>query len=370
MDLGATTVDGVAVVHRLYDVGWQIDLDRAVTLLESRGAERGRPSRGEGAALRIPNPPVSVVLGTEPVVVDGVPCAAEVSARLFDFGVVSMRLAVPVPAGANWSRFTAFGRALHRAAEPVAVLDRHRDALRAQIAGAIDRPQLAPLVEDYIVFRLHALADAAGRPLPITALTDDVLVPLLLDESRPIAPSARRALLPHRFSYYADDLAVLTWDNALVVEPRRDDDTVRYILEFANAQLLELRWYDERLESQLHDVLGRTAQASARGVGRLLTRRHGRLLEDLQRLVVDAAETTERVDNALTVTDDVWLRRVYAAALDVFRGADWRAGIDRKVGILRETYGMLNDESQAARAEVLEATIVALIVVEIAMALV
>jgi len=48
-------------------------------------------------------------------------------------------------------------------------------------------------------------------------------------------------LLPHRFSYYTDDLTILTWDNALVVEPSPGDTDVQYILEFANAQLLELR---------------------------------------------------------------------------------------------------------------------------------
>ena len=55
------------------------------------------------------------------------------------------------------------------------------------------------------------------------------------------------------------------------------------------------------------------------------------------------------------------LARIYTAALDIFRGREWRAGIDRKRAIIRETYAMLNAESQAARAEALEVLIVALI---------
>ena len=39
--------------------------------------------------------------------------------------------------------------------------------------------------------------------------------------------------------------------------------------------------------------------------------------------------------------------------------------IDRKLAIMRDTYAMLNDESQAARAEILEIAIVLLIVAEI-----
>ena len=70
------------------------------------------------------------------------------------------------------------------------------------------------------------------------------------------------------------------------------------------------------------------------------------------------------------MTDDVYLARIYSAALDIFRGAQWRAGVDRKLTLVRETYEMLNAEAQAARAEALEVAIVLLIVAEIIMAMV
>ena len=73
------------------------------------------------------------------------------------------------------------------------------------------------------------------------------------------------------------------------------------------------------------------------------------------------------MENALKVTNDVYLARIYAAALELFREAAWRRGIERKLRILRETYAMLNTESQAARAELLEVAIVILIVAELVM---
>ncbi len=69
------------------------------------------------------------------------------------------------------------------------------------------------------------------------------------------------------------------------------------------------------------------------------------------------------------MTDDVYLARVYGAALEIFRGRAWRSGIDRKLAIVREAYAMLNAEAQAARAEALEISIVVLIIVEILLAL-
>jgi hypothetical protein len=89
------------------------------------------------------------------------------------------------------------------------------------------------------------------------------------------------------------------------------------------------------------------------------------VLGELQTLVAESMAIVERVDNSLKVTDDVYLARVYSAALELFRERAWRDGIDRKLAIMRETYAMLNAESQAARAEVLEVAIIILILGEL-----
>ena len=68
--------------------------------------------------------------------------------------------------------------------------------------------------------------------------------------SRPLSDGARADLLRQRFSYYTDDLVVLTWDRAFIYEPRGDSD-VADVLEIANAQLLEMRYYDELLDDEL-----------------------------------------------------------------------------------------------------------------------
>jgi hypothetical protein len=194
------------------------------------------------------------------------------------------------------------------------------------------------------------------------------VVPLLLNESRPLSADARRELLPHRFSYYGDDLAIVTWDSALVVEPGDQDTDLQYILEFANAQLLELRYYDALLDAELPKLYDDIEAARARHAV-FPGRRFAALLQRLQAQVADSTELVERVENALKVTDDVYLARVYSAALELFRGRTWRAGIDRKLAILRDTYAMLNGEAQAARSETLEIAIVLLIVLEVIMGL-
>ncbi len=250
------------------------------------------------------------------------------------------------------------------------VFERELQALVERIAPAVDRPGVPPLSEEYKVYRIDRLdrADGGGwgsTPIPVAELlTDEQLVALLVGERTRVSSTARRELVPCRFSYYEDDLTVLTWESALVIEPQIENEDVEYVLEFANAQLLELRMYDLQLDAELPAVYARAEAARARRRPRL-SGRFRAVLSELQTRVADVTETIERVENALKVTNDVYLARIYAAALDLFREQAWRRGIERKLGILRETYVMLNTEAQVARAELLEIAIVVLIVVEL-----
>ena len=99
-------------------------------------------------------------------------------------------------------------------------------------------------------------------------------------------------------------------------------------------------------------------------------RRYSGLLHDVQRLVAEFTEVTERLDNALKVTDDVYWNRLYSAMLNVLRVNMWRAGVEHKLALLRETYSMLHDQADAERASALEWIIVLLILVETFMAVI
>jgi hypothetical protein len=362
-------VTGAATISRIYDVGYGISLEQAVALLATNLPERVRPERGEGQAIHIANPPITVALGTDRLAIDGQLYAVEISARIFDFGVVSLRIRIPTPGELSWDEFTVFGNRVDAAAATHRLVADQLARLIERVGPAIDRLRVATVTEDYAVYRISRLRDANGDTITAEALRDIDVVPLLLNEQRPLSGDARRELLPHRFSYYADDLAILTWDNALVVDPSPDEETeVQYVLEFANAQLLELRYYDALLDAELPRMYERVASART-GIRAFRNRKLNNVLGKLQQTVADSTEIVERVENSLKVTDDVYLARVYAAALEIFRGRVWRAGIDRKLSIIRDTYGMLNDEAQAARSEVLEIAIVVLILAEMLLAL-
>ena len=90
----------------------------------------------------------------------------------------------------------------------------------------------------------------------------------------------------------------------------------------------------------------------------------------MQRQIAEVTDITERLDNGLKVTDDVYWNRLYSALLSVLRVDVWRSGVEHKLALLRQTYELLRDEAEAERGTVLEVTVVLLILLELVLALV
>jgi hypothetical protein len=357
---------GLITALRLFDIANEIDLVRAEALWSAQ-ARQGARSRLTGTppkAVSFGDPPLGLMLPPVTLDLGGRAVDAQVTARLYVFGVVTLAVRV-VADDLGWVAYSALVNAVDDAIGPQAdgaLWGGMLDLLRGAIRPALDRPMATLLEEDYLVATVHAF----DTPVAAAAIGTDIdLVPLLSGEVRTLADGARADLLGRRFSYYTDDLVVLTWDRAFIYEPRRDTD-VADVIEVANAQLLEMRYYDELLDDELprmYDLVEETRRLS------FAPRRFARLARRLYGLVAEVTELTEKVDNALQVTEDVYLARVYAAALDLFRVKSVSAAVDRKLAIIRDTYAALYDESASARAGLMEAAVVALIVVEIVLAL-
>lgn len=360
---------GQVIALRLFDIAYAIDLKRAETLWAARTPRAGERRKLSGTppkAMAFGVPPLALTLGEVPLTLGGETVTAVATARLYDFGVAALSLSVPV-ADRGWSDFVGLVNQVDQAigfrrTEPWAGL---LVDLRGPIAEALDRPSEAVLEEDYLLGVVNRL----DEPLSAEALQGRVdLVLLLAGEQRPLSDGARGDLLRNRFSYYTDDLVALTWDRAFVYEPRHDTDVID-VLEVANAQLLEMRFYDELLDAELPRIYDLVEEAQ-RGAKLLAARRYGRLARRLYGLVAEVTELTERVDNALQVTEDVYLARVYAAAMALFRVPAVGAAVDRKLALIRDTYGALYSEASGSRAEWLEVAILLLIAVEIVLSLV
>jgi hypothetical protein len=192
-----------------------------------------------------------------------------------------------------------------------------------------------------------------------------MLLQAALGERKPL--SAAAAALATPLSYYEDDLILLTWNTAIIIDPdevAREDAAL--LLEFANAQLLAFRTYDAQVDADLAALTPRVARMRRFRWPLVVSSR--RFLSEVNGLIADITDTSTRVENALKVTEDVYWNRVYTAALAVLRVEVFRSGVADGLRVLREMAGLLHDEAQASWTSLLEVLVIVLIAVELLVA--
>lgn len=341
---------GSVWLYRLYDIAQEINLVQAEEILAAeKPVSRLRLSRVRPKALEFKNPPLTVELEGQPFHAGKWQFATAPSSRLYDFGVLSIVIRLLLPDDFGYSE-------LQELSELVSDFERFEPAFAGYCDNVINavRPALAGegltgFAEDFVVFYFEHWPK------------DWDPVPILLSEPGPVSQEMRRETLRNHFSY-GEDSSIITWDAALVCDPAGSAD-IPDLLEFANAQLLELRYYDNVLDRELAAMYDAIEEAGQGGYRRL--KQYRSIMRDMMELVVEVTEITERVQNALKVTEDVFYARVYVAALKTFRLQEWLRSIDRKVEVIERSYAMLSDELVTHRFLILEVSIVLLIAFEI-----
>lgn len=348
-------------VTRLYDIAYAVDLEQVERDVRE-SATRLSLGRAKPRAVYYARPPVDVTLGRVEFSLPSGRVTADVRARIYDFGAARIAYEVAVE-HLPWPGFVALANEMEAIFERAAPWDADLARVRELIARALEKPSEPGLQVDY----LFATVRSFDPPLSARDVLSRLdLVPLLTGDTRPLSEGARQDAVSHALSYYEDDLVVIDSSRALILEPGPEAD-VADVLAVAHAQLLELWYYNQRLDSELPRMYDRIEKARETVAG-LARRRNAALARSLHGLLAEVTEVAERVENALVVTEDVYLAKVYEAALEHFRVRAWGAAVDRKLSIIRDTYTALYDEATSARAEYLEMAIVFLIVLEIVLA--
>ena len=325
--------------------------------------------------------PASLTLG-------GFDVAGRVICTLFDFGAVSVAYRIPLlggEPGLSLDALLPLAQSLFECGPLRDDATRRVAALTARLAVAIDRPNVAALVEDYTVYHARRWSAAPPPAPPSDGAAHDItlgdaaslisadgpaIARLLLAESGAdgLSPQAVESALAARVSYSAADAAAIDWNAALVVGA--DEADTLAVLEFANVELLEMRFLDDRLDAALDRSYSTLLRRDARGrtprspLG-LIFDPHRAERRRMAALQMESAVLFEGVNNALKLVGDQHLARLYAAAAKRFHLADWDRSILRKLHTIEGLYQKLADEQANRRMEVLEWIIIILIAVSI-----
>ena len=359
--------DGTLLVYRLFDVADALDLSRAEVLLSAPRSRLKLVGAQTDTALDIPRPPLQVALGRRQLPLAGGPRPAEASARLFDYGVVSVVYRLVIPPGTELAELIPLAEELSAAATPAVDQAARAEAeeLARALAPTLERPHRWEGLETYQVFFVRASEQPASAA---EVLAGAPIAELLLGETSevPLSRDERNDVLGHAYSYLADDLAVVDWNSAFLLEPSGVGD-IPDLLEFATAHLLELRYYDALLDRELHAIYDELGAKG--GFADLFTLRQARLQRRTAALLLELSEMTERLENAIKIVGDFYLARLYQSSVRRFRLPAWQESVLRKERLLSGVNELMKSTADRRRGELLELTVILLITWEILYAL-
>ena len=352
---------GRVLLQRFFDIADAIALPQAEALV----AQMSRKPRFSGSTrhIQLPSAPLEMGLGQRLCGLPGWP-HADTTVRLYDVGALVLTFSVELPPDTHGEALIALAQKIDAAEESITAAAR---PLAEEIGRAVAqacKPNEANhgLVEEYTIFYLQATEPMGDADM----LCGAVDIPrLLLGEVDNIATRERTQLMHAAFSYRPDDLVVIDWNAALVLDPSGGVD-VPELLELASMQLLELRAYDNlvgRSLDNLYEELEKEKTSYFRSA------RFSRLSRSIMRRFVEVVEITERIDNSLTFLGDTWLARLHRAAVAEFGIPHWQRQLRNKLDVLRQINELLVDQISAQKSFNIEAAVVGLILIEILLAL-
>ena len=347
-----------------YDVGFSIDLDEAqrrITSMKQR--ESIHHKRRTPPYFDYQPAPLRVTQSIEPVQVGRHTTTATVDSVIYDFGAVSVMYSIPLKG--SLSDLLALSHELWDHPQLWTVSRRVVEELSRAISPAISKLEISALVEDYSIYEIDEFAPQGNIEQAISDHAP-LLAQILRAEETQLSRQEISDTLAWQLSFGPDDRAIIDWNAALLFD--RESDDVRAVLEFANVELLEMRYLDDCLDNALDQAYDTMPKQS-----RWRYIMPGSKATDLARvaqLQMDGALLFEAVNNALKLIGDQYLARVYRITSQRFHLSDWDASILRKLQTLESIYEKISDRQANRRIEVLEWIIIILIAVEIVLMLI
>ena len=316
-------------IYHLFDVADEINLDLVEALWSSRNkiASRLRLERVSTDSIAFKDPPVLVELGSHEMEFAGNSYLTEIMARIFDVGVISLIIRLELPEDITYEEYLDLTIAVDIL--PEEILHEDLDAVLSTIHPACTNERVSDFNEDFVVYYFQDQLPAWD------------FAPILLKDKLAVSAETRTDILSNRFSY-AQDICYLAWDSAVVYDETGSMD-LPDLLEFANAQFLELRYYDNALNNSI-DATYDAIDAASKTSGSTRHKLYQKSRNELMEIMADVSDLTSNIDNALQVTEDIFYARVYSQYNNLLKTSVWRENINNKIAVLQRTYTLLNEE--------------------------
>ena len=347
----------------VFEVAQGIDLDQAERVIGSGSERQTFRHRGRATTfVRFRPAPLRVVREGAPLSLGRWETRAAVDLVLYDFGAASVAYEINVDGGLAELQEAS---ALLRRTDLLRTHARTQvEALLQSLGSAVTRPKVAEFMEDYRIIGMRG-GTGTESATDFCETYRGSIAQILRPDTSGLSFEEVVDATEVRISFGPSDVTIVDWDAAFVLDPEPED--VRAVLEFANVQLLEMRWLDLQLDAAIersYHLLGRTI-----GWRAFLPSAPGDDLRQVAELQLESAVLLERVTNALKVFGEEYLTRIYRLAARRFQLAELDASITRKLSTIESIYQKLSDRAGTVRMETLEWVVIILIGLEILISL-
>ena len=204
---------------QFYEIGDEIDLAGISARLAQPAVRRKMSVRVRRAdSIQIAEPPIQVELGTLSLQQDTQTLTGRLRSSIYDLGAIALTLEIVLPEPTDWRTI----------AELMAILQDSPTELQAGFLSQIDelekllyplikKPHRSAIIEDYTIVVVERLVEIID---PKVLASHPLVWAALLGEKHPLSTEAAGLLT--QMSYYPNDLALLSWNGALLIEPDGD----------------------------------------------------------------------------------------------------------------------------------------------------
>src|ERR1700676_3986908 len=350
---------GSVLVLIQFDVCEEIRLDVLRNIFGAPTANASSKHQAPGY-VRYQRPPVEETL--EPLVLEsGERLEGEI--KYYDYGVVSLVFELPfsgdwdklVQLSCRWTSDTNFERLATR------VVKQRLERAAPALVKPYDIKKGEWLQEDYFIFHVREI-EGAPSANALLAANGDQISQVVAGEMQTLSDGERQEILQSRISYYPNDLAVIGWNAAFIYDTDAGAETAIQLLQYANSQLLEFRYYDELLTKELENVYDFLEVGATGWWSRWRT---AKAASKLHTVLLDVNELTERADNAIKFLSDMFSARLYKLCASKVGVPDYKDLVKEKLQTAEDLYRFMVDQFNQSRAFVLELMVVVILIIEL-----
>ncbi len=343
-------------IYRVFDIAHEVLMDEAYDKLASLGPTHKYTLKRTAKDFMFFDIPIVVNLGKDELQTDAGKFQVDAVAKLWSYGALSICLKVPYEGGADKKELTKWLKSWYENEWVDAYCREKVIVFEGLLSKSLKKKEIWEQREEYNIF----VTNSQFQPLSFWSEDNFVYKFLTMESQYELSAEMIQPIKESSLSYGGNDLVIIDWDNAFVFSSE-DVDDICDVIELANVQLLELRFFDDLLDSKMSRLYRQVVEKRPSIFNSTISL----LSRDASQLYMETSEVVERIENSLKVVGDIYFARLYRLALKRLQISQWQATVDHKLKNLLDISQMYMGELHIKRSHYMEIIVIVLIAIEV-----